>query len=66
MLFTIASSVDMEILKAGCFLINTKSKCIALVYRKKQNDFSFPKGHLEKDETLEEIDGLNIDFFNIV
>ncbi len=38
--------------KAGCILINMKEKTIALVHREKQNDYSFPKGHLEKNETL--------------
>ena len=41
-------------LKAGCYLINQNNKTVALVYRAKQNDFSFPKGHLEEGETLEE------------
>lgn len=41
-----------KVLKAGCILINVKDKTIALVYRKKQNDYSFPKGHLEHDESL--------------
>ena len=40
--------------KAGCVLINRENKKIGLVYRKKCNDYSFPKGHLEKDETLYE------------
>lgn len=40
--------------KAGCILINKELKKIGLVYRKKTNDFSFPKGHLEKNETLSE------------
>lgn len=44
----------METLKAGCFLVNKKNKTIALIYREKQNDYSFPKGHLEDGETLEE------------
>ena len=44
----------IKILKAGCVLINTREKTIALVYREKQKDFSFPKGHLEKNETLKE------------
>lgn len=42
----------MKTLKAGCFLINFKDKTIALVYRENKNDISFPKGHLEKGETL--------------
>lgn len=40
--------------KAGCFLINKETKEIALIYRRKQNDYSFPKGHVEKGETLKE------------
>ena len=44
----------METIKAGCFLVNIVDKTIALVYREKQKDFSFPKGHLEKGETLEQ------------
>ena len=44
----------METLKAGCFLVNREDKTVALVYRQKQNDYSFPKGHLEESETLEE------------
>lgn len=44
----------METLKAGCFLVNTETKSVALVYRAKQNDYSFPKGHKEYGETLEQ------------
>lgn len=44
----------METLKAGCFLVNVETKSVALVYRAKQNDYSFPKGHKEDDETLEQ------------
>ena len=40
--------------KAGCYLIDTKLKMVALIFREKQNDFTFPKGHLEQNETLEE------------
>ncbi len=43
-----------ETLKAGCYLVNTTTKKIALVYREHLNDFSFPKGHLEANETLKE------------
>lgn len=35
-------------------MIDIDKKCVALVYRTKQNDYSFPKGHVEKGETLEE------------
>ena len=44
-----------KVKKAGCILINTKEKTVALVYREKKNgtkDYSFPKGHLEANETL--------------
>ena len=44
----------MKVEKAGCILINTNNKKIGLVYRKKQNDYSFPKGHKEDGETLAE------------
>lgn len=40
--------------KAGCFLINKDTKEIALIYRQKQNDYSFPKGHVENGETLKD------------
>lgn len=43
-----------RIKKAGCYLVNVKEKKVALVYREKQCDWSFPKGHLEKNETLQE------------
>lgn len=42
----------MNTLKAGCFLINLQKKEVALVYRVKQNDYSFPKGHCEEGESL--------------
>ena len=44
----------MEALKAGCFLVNIETKSVALVYRTKQNDYSFPKGHKECNETLKQ------------
>ncbi len=40
--------------KAGTILINKDTKCIGLVKRKKHNDISFPKGHVEGKESLEE------------
>ena len=43
-----------KVLKAGCILINVEDKTVALVYREKQNDYSFPKGHLDQGEGLEE------------
>ena len=42
----------MIVKKAGCILINLDTKRIALVSRK--GEFSFPKGHLEEGETLQE------------
>lgn len=43
----------MKILKAGCVILSQQKPIkIALVYRKKQQDFSFPKGHLEMGEDL--------------
>ena len=42
----------MKTQKAGCVLVNLETKQIGLVYRKALNDYSFPKGHLEQNETL--------------
>lgn len=42
----------MKTQKAGCILINIENKKIALVCRDKK--YSFPKGHLEKGETIKE------------
>lgn len=44
----------MKILKAGTVLINLQNKEICLVYNKDDKSYAFPKGHLEKDETLQE------------
>ncbi len=40
--------------KAGTILYNKETELIGLVYREKRKDISFPKGHLEQNETLEE------------
>lgn len=40
----------MKTIKAGCFLLNKENGMVAIVYRAKQNDYSFPKGHLENGE----------------
>lgn len=40
--------------KAGVVLINPENHKVGLVYRVEKNDYSFPKGHLEKGETLQE------------
>ena len=42
----------MLVKKAGSVLLNIEKKQIGLVYREKLNDYSFPKGHLEKGESL--------------
>lgn len=42
----------MIVIKAGCILINKKTRKIALVCRR--GEFSFPKGHLERGEKIEE------------
>lgn len=44
----------MKVLKAGCILVNLKTKEVGLVFRSNHYDYSFPKGHLEKNETLEQ------------
>ena len=42
-----------KVQKAGCILIDTKDHTIALV-RRKVNEYSFPKGHLEENESLKD------------
>ena len=44
----------MATLKAGTILVNLENKKIGLIYRKDKIGYEFPKGHLEKGETLEE------------
>ena len=44
----------METKKAGCVVVNLETKQIALIFRDYYNDYTFPKGHLEDGETLEE------------
>jgi len=41
-----------ETYKAGCVLVDAKNKKIGLIYRSNHNDFEFPKGHLEPNETI--------------
>ena len=43
-----------DILKASCIILDLKNKKIGLIYRQKQNDFEFPKGHLEFNENIKE------------
>ena len=38
--------------KGGCVLINEDCTKIGLVYRRKKDDYSFPKGHIEDGETI--------------
>ena len=42
----------MATIKAGCYLIDVDKKMIALIHREKQNDYSFPKGHVEDGEDI--------------
>ena len=42
----------MKTIKAGCFLVDKENKMIALIHRQKQNDYSFPKGHVELGEDI--------------
>ena len=43
------------VLKAGCITFSQKEpNKILVLYQGKYDDFSFPKGHIEKSETLEE------------
>lgn len=44
----------MIVKKAGTILLNLETKQIGLVYRKIDSKYSFPKGHLEEGETLQE------------
>lgn len=41
-------------IKAGTILYNRENNLIGLVFREKHKDISFPKGHLEDNESLEE------------
>lgn len=38
--------------KAGSILINLNTRDVGLVYRKMEDDYTFPKGHLEPNEDL--------------
>ena len=40
--------------KGGCFLINKNTRKIALIYRPRLNDYSFPKGHMEEGEDVKQ------------
>ena len=42
-----------KVKKAGCIFVNLENHTIALVLRKK-DEYSFPKGHLEDNESLVE------------
>ncbi len=43
-----------ETLKAGCIIVNLETKKIGIIYRDSLDDYEFPKGHLELNETLKE------------
>lgn len=38
--------------KSGCILIDKNNNKVALVYREQYDDYSFPKGHIEENESL--------------
>lgn len=40
--------------KAGAIILSEDKKSILLIYRGKQQDYTFPKGHVEENEKLEE------------
>lgn len=40
--------------KAGCIMVDPETMRVGIVYRNNHNDFSFPKGHLEQNESIEE------------
>ena len=44
----------METKKAGCYLLKQDTREIALIYRDRLDDYTFPKGHLEEGETFVE------------
>lgn len=44
----------MSVIKAGCILLDLESKKVGLIYRDKLDDYSFPKGHVEENESIEE------------
>ena len=44
----------MSTKKGGTVLINLETKKVCLIYRPRLNDYSFPKGHLEEGETLQQ------------
>ena len=39
-------------IKAGSIFINLEDKTVAIIYREKQKDFSFPKGRMEEGESI--------------
>lgn len=41
-----------NVIKAGCILINTTNNKVGLIYRNKYNDYTFPKGHKEDNESI--------------
>ncbi len=45
---------NKKTIKAGCILVDPKTKKIGLIYRDYRNDYEFAKGHLENGETIAE------------
>lgn len=47
--------LNMNVKKAGGVLIDLNTQKIGIIFRpRRKKDFSFPKGHLEKGETIQE------------
>lgn len=44
----------MAVEKAGTILLNLETRKVALVFRDSYNDYSFPKGHVEKNENFKQ------------
>ena len=42
----------MPTTKGGCVLISKENKKVALIFRPRKNDYSFPKGHMEEGEDV--------------
>ena len=42
----------MEIKKSGCIVFSKDKTKVALIYRDFRNDYTFPKGHIENNESL--------------
>jgi len=41
-------------MKAGTVLVNQETKQVGLIYRAKQKDYTFPKGHIDEGESRQQ------------